>query len=744
MDIVKLLILVMKMAAVSMTLCDKLRLLEDFVCNPLVTQSVSRNPNSFNRANWSVGFWIKVPMLAGVNADFMALTFGSPSLPVVFEVKTFDATKYSLCIYTNCLQFTGGSMLASPTDTYLKRIGDNNWHYFMFSVRTSYAISAIITVTVDTQPSFSVTIPIILSPSPNTLIIGSGSAIVNSVCKLGMHIHRIDSFPDAHISDLGGSFDKSSRFSFPGGGFTTLYLMGNSYSYSFLNLLNPSTKRATIISERTTKISWPYPKYLYNQHHFVFERPRLTINYPGEVIPISPTDNSYSCIVSFRSQTSDMYANDCATQDSCKTVIMSFKPYIRSPKADPSFGSLGAQIEVVLATDKTNLFHISDSEPYLETSYNFPRYQGGLFNITLLYYTASVNVKNNILMDHPHSRMCHTTADNLICSVWRDLNSVLLFDDLHLTMANQNNMHFYFYMMFNEIAFLDTTEFVFENKETISNGNTYDKQIISKNSVLAKRLFNDFSNNYTTSNATVNWIENCATGLCTYCKLSVCHACIPYREVSGGNCVLCGDDFVYDAVSKKCYLETAKIEDLTSFAATINSQARFKIVVINILFNNTPNFLPTAMNHTYGVFFNSIESTNYHPLLRTYYTSNEIISEEARIKNLIAKHIEDVASFTNPANIKKNYVIVEPSTYQILNPDLVGDANNCHSPQLRFQSNDGIFGSCVKYCSSGKYYNVPTALCESCPVGCSECVSLLICTQCVGTRTLLEGVCLLP
>jgi hypothetical protein len=260
-------------------------------------------------------------------------------------------------------------------------------------------------------------------------------------------------------------------------------------------LLNPSTKRATIVSERTTKVSWPYPKFLYNQNHFVFERPRLTINYPGEVIPISPTDNSYSCIVSFILQTSDMYTNDCATPNSCRSVLMSFKPYIRSPKADPSFGFLGAQIDVVLATDKTNLFHVSDSEPYLETSYNFPRYQGGLFHSPLQYYTASVNVKNNILMDSPQSRMCHTTADSLICSVWRELNGALLFDDLHLTMADQNNMHFYFYLMFNEIAFLDTTEFVLENNELISNGNTYDKQIISKNYVLAQRLFNDFSNN---------------------------------------------------------------------------------------------------------------------------------------------------------------------------------------------------------------------------------------------------------
>ncbi len=269
--------LAIKMVAVSLTTWNKKRLLEDFVCDRLVTPNVSINPtNSFNTANWSVGFWIKVPMLAGVNEDFMALTFGSSPLPVVFEVKTFDATKYSLCLYTNCLQFTGGSILASPKDTYLKRIVDNNWHYFMFSVRTSYAISAIITVTVDTQPSFSVSAPIILSPSPNTLIIGSGSAMPNSFCKLGMHIHRVDSFPYAHIFNQGGSFTQASSFSFPGGGFTTLYLMGNAYSYSFLNLLNPSTKRATIISERTTKVSWPFPKFLYNEQHFVFERPRFT------------------------------------------------------------------------------------------------------------------------------------------------------------------------------------------------------------------------------------------------------------------------------------------------------------------------------------------------------------------------------------------------------------------------------------------------------------------------------------
>ncbi len=575
----------MIVAIVSSPNFDKVRLVENYVCD-LSTSTSSLSLDHFSGLDWSVGFWIKVPMIAGVEAELLFFQSTLCATPLIFKVITFDSSNYSMCHDPiKCLTFTGSGDLADSNYGYIRKIARNNWHYLTFSIKNMSSYVDII-ATADAQADFLVSRTTLFSPSNTRLLIGSDFANGSSVCKLVMHIHRVDLFGAAYSSQYGASFDQAQLFSFPGGGFTVLYRMNQSPSaYNLLNLLNPETKKATIKSERTTKAALQYPIIPLFSNFFIFQKPKFTIYYPGDVVPESPADNSYSFVVNFRHAVTNKCTFSCFAANSCLNVVVSFKPYIRSPKNDSSFASIGAKSDIVLATNKNNLSHISNNTLFLQHSFNFVRTGSGYYQFFPIYFTLSVNVKNNILMTLPQSRMCYAPQSAQFCSVWRNVNSPLMADDLHTTTAEQNDESFLFYLIFNEISFLDTTELVFINTYLITNGNSKNLQVISGNFGLIKRIFND---SYffvdTTSTVITTDKRNCSMNECIYCELGRCYGCSAEFELIGNDCIACADDYVYDIVSKKCYQRVNSTLDLIALVPVVNSVAQNKIVIMSYVF----------------------------------------------------------------------------------------------------------------------------------------------------------------
>ncbi len=255
---------------------DKVRLLDNYVCD-LSTPSAYLSMNYFRGYQWSLGFWIKIPMEAGIDAELLAFESTNTPLKLIFTIKTVDAVNYGL--YNNlyqCLLFTGGSPLADSNYSYFRKIANNNWHYITIS--SGFLGLAMLMVSADTMAGFPVSTITRYFASEMHVRIGSDVANGGPLCKLIMHIHRVDLFPVAYSSQYGALFDQKQLFSFPGGIFTAFYHMGQRvYPYHLLNLLNPNIKKATIVSNRTTKTSLAFPTKIEWDNHFSFEKQKFTI-----------------------------------------------------------------------------------------------------------------------------------------------------------------------------------------------------------------------------------------------------------------------------------------------------------------------------------------------------------------------------------------------------------------------------------------------------------------------------------
>jgi hypothetical protein len=341
-------------------------------------------------------------------------------------------------------------------------------------------------------------------------------------------------------------------------------------------------------------------------------------------------------------------------------------------------------------------------------------------------------------MTVPQSRVCHYYI-SYVCSIWRDVNRSLTADDLHRTTFEQNFEWSLFFIQFVEISFIETTEIVFEGFDRFTNGNSLNVQVLSKFTYWIQRVLNSSYFDIVTSSANITFSNDCLMYQCAYCEMGVCYACFIEYELIGGVCVYCASDFLYDPVSKMCYPQIDTTSDFTGLIPIINSLALTNIVIINYLFEAAGMW----SSEQFTVYFNSIESTNYNPLLRTYYTSSEIALETTHLYDLFFKHLNDVSRFVSVQNIKINYAVADPATYLIQNPDLIWGPNNCHSPQLKWEATTIHLGNCVSYCLIGYYYDVQNTLCRPCPETCLECVSQLLCTSCPESRILDEGACIL-
>ncbi len=732
------------MRLLSMNTFDKMRLLDNYVCD-LSTPSVYLSMNYFGGSDWSLGFWIKVPMAAGIDAELLALESTYTPLKLIFTIKTVDAVNYSLCYnIVNCLLFTGGSPLLDSKYSYLRKIANNNWHYI--TICSKFTTNSIVIVSADNQLGFLVNTLTRYYASEMHVRIGSDVTIGGTLCKLIMQIHRVDLFPIAYSAQDGALLDQTQLYSFPGGGFTALYAMKQSnLAYFLFNILDFSTKRATIISDRTTKTAPSSPLAGDQRQYFRFSKQKFTINFPGDVIPNSPVDNSYSVVVTFEMRSTNIYSFLCSPVNSCQTEVMNFKIYIRSPKSDISFAKLGAQNDSVMLTSNQKLYHFVDNNPYLELVSNLSRNPGVYSELQAPFYVVTVSVRNNILMTIPESRMCYATTTALTCSTWRLVNSPLLVDDLHFTLVQQNTENYLFYILFKEISFLDTTEFDFYNLSFITNGNNLNMQIISAIDWEVSRVMNDSYLDITTKNMMLTTqFHYCFYYPCVYCELGLCYDCELNYEMVGSQCVYCQTGYVYDIISKKCYPMIDWANDVTTLIPTISSLSASKIVILYYSFSFAQDYPLTSNWETVNGYFNSIEATNFNPLTRTYYLTSEKSSQLAHLNDWLTKIQSEVSYFPLANGLYFMYATLDPTTYQIPNPNLISGSNNCNSPHLKYEPINGHVGRCVKICPNGSFYDVSSQTCRACPNNCAECVSTQICTLCHDSDILNEGVCSPP
>jgi hypothetical protein len=121
MNFLKLSIAVVMMANISTTNYNKVRLQGNYVCD-LSTPPAFLDMNYFAGLNWSVGFWIKVPMQTDANAELLALKSTLSATPFLLTVESFDEVEYKLCSSgSSCLHFSGGSPLTDSNYSYLKK-----------------------------------------------------------------------------------------------------------------------------------------------------------------------------------------------------------------------------------------------------------------------------------------------------------------------------------------------------------------------------------------------------------------------------------------------------------------------------------------------------------------------------------------------------------------------------------------------------------------------------------------------
>jgi hypothetical protein len=718
---------------------NKIRLLDNYVCNGS-SMSISISLNSVNFSKFTVGFWIKVPSASPVDQPFFGIDCSAYGSVLPYSIRTNSLPDFEVFQgATLCFQFTGGSSLLDSDFDHLLRIVDNNWHYFIFTFQKVGVTSEII-VTLDNQTGYLVTLATIFTTLNTKLIIGGG--VVGMPCVLPYKIHKVDLFDVAYNIRYGANLIQTQLHSFAGGPIRVLYIQ-NQYLFAFylVNALNPLAHMAKVTETRINKGELNFPKNIMMKPYFKFEKRELKVQYPSSVIPSSPTDNSYVFVSFFTIYGTNYYTWKCASPGSCSTVILSFLPYLRSPAMNSAFINVGIEDIVTLSTKRQLLNIIIDntSFPYKNIAYREPDVN------TLMcvgnYCFHSLNVKNNILMDHPSVKTCYGEKNLYSCSSEYVVTSTFLSDDIHTTFVTQNTDEYYFVVKFMETFFIDTSDLAYSSN-MITNGNNLNIDYVSN--LVGWEMTRVTSNSYLSikTNLSTTKNTNCSISNCDYCESGICYYCWRQYSLVNGVCTYCGATLVFDPISKKCFAQTGTITDIIAFLPQLNTLSASSIVVINILFE-VQSVLPptTSSTYTYALYFNSLDSTHYNPIIRTYYTSAEINDELLHLQVIFNKYLNEMNFFYYKTGLRINYASVPAATYTIPPLTIYPERDACYSDQLQYQAINSYSGRFVPICTSDMFFDSASSSCLACTIGCGTCISPNICTSCINNYQLNEGVC---
>jgi hypothetical protein len=718
---------------------DKIRLLDNYVCDG-TKMPVELSLSSVNWSQFTIGFWIKVPFISSADNHFIGFYFNANAVKLGYSIKTTTLSDFGVFQgMKNLFSFTGGNSLDLSNSEYILRSLNNTWHYFIFTFRDVAAITEII-ATADIHAGYLTTENSILSTLFATLIIGGD--VSNVPCGLQYQIHKVDLIAGAFNVKYGAQYLQTKLFSLPGGAIRALYLQNqNIFAYYLNNAIDPLIHKAKVIDTRTRKENLNFPRNLMMDSYFKFEFRELTVQYPPSVVPVSPTDNSYVFVSIFSIYGTNYYDWKCVGTVNCSTVTMSFYPYVRSSSVNSSFMNVGIQDFIILSTKRQKLNIIIDNISSLVTdiAYREPNVHTSLCQNNYCFH--SLNIQNNILMNKPNAKYCYGEVGLYDCSSTSTINSEFLPDDIHQTFVTQNTNEYYFIIKFVETFFIDTSDLALSGN-FITNGNSIKMEYIAnlQGSEMVRVTNNSFLDIKTNNSAPRS--SNCNISNCDYCELGICYFCQVQYTLISGLCTYCDNNLVYDQISKKCYPKTANVTNISVFWTELNTMASSSIVLINAFFD-VKSVLPptTSSSYTYGLYFNSIDFSNYNPILRTYYTSNEISAEALHLQALLNTYINENNIFYYKTNIRVTYTTVSPSEYTMPSIEISPERDNCFSDQLYYQAINKFEGKCVPICQAGCFYNASTKLCQLCPTGCNSCVSLLICMNCLTGYSFSEGIC---
>jgi hypothetical protein len=726
-------------ASVLQVNSNKIKLIDDFVCANSAKSILITLGGRIPTLDWTLGFWIRVDNVAGVNSPFMSFASSLSTIPLDFTIKTETATTFALYVGgVKNFVFTGADWVDDSEFQHIRRIAGNEWHYFTFAVK-NFVTYVQIFRTADQQTGYSATSPLVYTTSNTNLVIGGTSS--NIACSFSFRLHQLYLFDKAFGIIFGASFDQAKLLKFGGGFFIALYPMNiNSSPRNFLNLLNLKTHKTIVENDIKKKTRLNFPTDIWGVFRINFSKYDITIKYPTSIFPKSPTDNSYTFFINYFIWKSASFDNTCWQEYVCYWIpTYSIQFYTRGKVGYSQYEIFSLIKQIDYSQSKVSiLLRVGSQVMEFNPKAFFVNY-----SVSVGEQYSSASVRNNILMPKAVVTACYGNKNSKTCSSEYDLNTELRSDDIHQSIFPQAGSRygewgptynlFDFYV--GEISFIEDSLLDYNAaSRKLSNDNDYNYIIVFyANWATIQRLVSYSFDKLTFTSTSYQNYSVCGIG-CAYCMGEKCLSCGNSYPRSLGSLYCVNDNGLYirDELSLVEYPEfdMQSINILNNLTQIMDMMQKY---VVNITFKDDPNFTNT-------IAFNSLENSNFNPYLRTYYTKKEKIYYRSMLVYMFQQVYDDfnkINKYLVRAFVKK----INPKDYKINNPYAMMQEDLCFNDQLEYKTDPTGVSKCVRVCQLAFFNDITIPVCRYCPPDCTDCANYSLCLSCFNDCQLVEGEC---
>lgn len=717
------------------------RMLDDFICDTGVTVSTVSLSGTFATVPFSFGFWLKVPASqVPTGPVFYVKSTINPS--ITLEITYTSAMTYTM--YRNTVSmftFSAASSLDDAAYYSIRRTAtNNNWNYFSFMYENHTGTKRF-GIALNSNAADYGTYAVAWTQATTSFIIGN--TVSGSTCNAKFHVHRFEVFDQAYNPASPTTFNAASMYSAKGGPLAALYKL-NRYVMmeALINVINQTTFKATISNKAISRLAMNFPKE-YQDNRVFFDGAGFTITYPNNLLPKSPTVNSYTFSCSFMTLGLP-YLKYVRIYTTVPNTYYELVFYQRSPSSSSTTQNIAVKYSVTYTAWNRVLELIVDGISAYQNNKLLatPSADAAFFPDTLRFVT--LQVENHILKT-PDATICFFST--YACSTTQAISSVFADDDIHTTILKSQSDFFFYRLYFYEISLAYSSGFKYNAGTGFQSDNT--KSPVNIFYVVAIYDIRRFLSNSITTLTFTTFAEssvwNCASLTnCEYCEAGVCYLCYLHYYLSGGTCQLCGGSNVYDFVTRQCITTSVTITGtIAGLDTVINNLAQTNPVVMNIFFGVDSTLASASYDPmNFCAYFNSLQSLTYQPYENIIYTPAQIATELARITAIIAEHQSVLTSFGAYQNYQINYAPITTQRFKIPNPDLIPTGNKCYSIIHTYIPTNAYEGVCGVGCVIGRYWDIVTLKCETCPTECLSCTSYTVCTACNSGYTLIGSACL--
>ncbi len=693
---------------------------------------------------WSIGFWFIIQNEPNVDDLFLTMENGSTAQTHQYQLKSNKSGDFTMYV-DGVLHFSlKGSSDAEPfQQDYIKRALNRNWNYFTFSFKLTSSTTTIKRA-INLEPSITEEFSSVFDAESTVLMFGPWPS--NPPSRINYYVHCLFLFDAAYDATYGEALSQQQLFSMGSGEYIVLYKMNYMpFSHVLVNLLDKDKYKVRINDPVNARSALNFPRKGEQLLRYTFGWFNTVFNYDIDLIPKSPTNNSYTFVIVYKAFGTNVFAYSCPKANICPRNNFIFEMYKRISMTQAGYSS------VIVKKDwnfqdlmQYIVLQVNESQFQLEKSEISMPSTATEFVVTPTCYVYAV-VENKILSSTPRIKVCFGGSYR-ICSAFFSIDFGLHQTDQHSSRVSIQTDN-YIYIFIGEIAFIDATyieyNFVQNSLFTAKNNGL----VIFVDGVLdLKRVVNDSFFDLTLQAIEDVGVYNCFSSYenCQYCEYGVCTLCMdsfylvndwcvvyphvynPFTEISNPLNI-----FKFDFSLSSDRFDTFFVFIVSGFK-NIN-MARISFQVPQDLANRNEN----APSDTYVCYILTLQLSTFNSIL-----FNGLGHKDMGLwfKESLAKFerlFRQISSLKRISTIVFESLEFYPEHYNVRKVLSQFDDTLCYSPHLVLYVFDD-FSRCFLKCESGQFYSESEDYCIACLDGCEVCDEVGICLVCFFSHELIN------